>query len=75
MRLAECSKRHIPTVRASHLRWRRRAHMALHIGLEEEYAGVGKGKRSPCELKWMMSGSESWQGYSAGNVYTLLGAP
>ena len=64
MRLVGGSKWGIPTGWAFHLRWRHRVHMTLNIGFEKERAGaglgavVGKGRRSPCEVK-CVSWSES----------------
>ena len=56
LKLARFAKDGIPTRRASHFHWRRWAYRALHIGFEQEHAGVelgavvGERRENPCEL-------------------------
>jgi len=83
LKLARSSKCQccIPTRRASHFHWGRRAYRTLHIGFDQEHAGVGleavagerRGRRSPCEFKWWTS-QKADEGILHGNAYFMRGA-
>ena len=77
LKLALFSKCGIPTRRASHFHWGRQAYRTLHIGFEQEHAGIGLeavvgGRRDRSPSGW--AGQKADEGILQGNAYFMRGA-